>query len=217
MDGVGVTCVGDPWLSWMTTTVVERDAVPANGGRAVDPQTLDDRALVRACVAGRREAFDEIVVRHRRAVYRLCYRFVGNHEDATDLAQDVFLRAFRALHTFKGDSAVGTWLYRIAVNLSLNTVSSRARRTEPIDERALPAASEPDAVSRVISAERATQVREAIAKLPPKQRATLILRVYHDLPHQEIARLLGNSVGAVKANFFHALHNLERLLREDPR
>jgi RNA polymerase sigma-70 factor, ECF subfamily len=197
--------------------VVERDGIPAPGDRAAEPATLDDHALVRACLAGRREAFDEIVVRHQRSVYRLCYRFVGNHEDATDLVQEVFLRAFRALRTFKGDSAVGTWLYRIAVNLSLNTVSSRARRIESLDVRAVAAALEPDAASRAISAERATQVRGAIAKLPRKQRATLILRVYHDLPHQEIARLLGNSVGAAKTNFFHALKNLERLLREDPR
>ena len=151
-------------------------------------------------------------------MYRLCYRFVGNPEDATDLAQEVFLRAFRGLGAFKGDSAVGTWLYRIAVNLSLNAVGSRARRTETtVNELALPAAPEPDVLSRAIAAERAAEVREAIAKLPPKQRATLILRVYHELPHQEIARLLGSSVGAAKANFFHALNNLERLLRKDPR
>jgi RNA polymerase sigma-70 factor, ECF subfamily len=215
MDGVGVTCAGGGWLLLMTTTVVERDGISVPGVRTPDLEGLDDQALVKACQAGRREAFDEIVVRHRRAVYRLCYRFAGNHEDATDLAQEVFLRAFRALGAFKGDAAVGTWLYRIAVNLSLNAVSSRTRRTETIEERTSPAAPGPDAVSRVILAERQAQVRDAIAKLPPKQRATLILRVYHDLPHQEIARLLGNSVGAVKANFFHALKSLERLLRKD--
>jgi RNA polymerase sigma-70 factor, ECF subfamily len=194
--------------------VIERGRIPATGDRAGDLDTLDDQALVKACQAGRREAFDELVVRHRRDVYRLCYRFVGNEEDATDLTQEVFLRAFRALGAFKGDAAVGTWLYRIAVNLSLTAVTGRPRRPEALDERKSPPSSEPDAVSRVILSERRAEVRGAIAKLPPKQRATLILRVYHDLPHQEIARLLGSSVGAVKANFFHALRNLERLLRE---
>jgi RNA polymerase sigma-70 factor (ECF subfamily) len=195
--------------------VIERGGIPATGDRAGDLDTLDDRALVKACQAGRRDAFDQLVVRHRRDVYRLCYRFVGNQEDATDLTQEVFLRAFRALGAFKGDAAVGTWLYRIAVNLSLNAVAGRPRRPEPLDERKSPASPEPDAASRVIQSERRAKVRSAIAKLPPKQRATLVLRVYHDLPHHEIARLLGNSVGAVKANFFHALRNLERLLRDD--
>jgi RNA polymerase sigma-70 factor, ECF subfamily len=196
---------------------VEHDGIPAPPESGADLASLDDRALVAACLAGRREAFDEIVVRHRRAVYRVCYRFAGNHEDATDLAQESFLRAYRALRNFKGDAAVGTWLHRIAVNLSLNAVSSRARRGETSDDRAEPVAPEPDAMSRVLSGERAERVREAIGRLPPRQRATLILRVYQEMPHQEIADVLGSSVGAVKANFFHALNNLKRLLGGDPR
>jgi RNA polymerase sigma-70 factor, ECF subfamily len=216
MDGAGTTCVGGQWPPW-TITVAQQGggALPAAAGAELE--ALDERALVAACVAGRRDAFDEIVVRHRRAVYRICYRFVGNHEDATDLGQEVFLRAYRALGSFKGDASFGTWLYRIAVNLCLNKVGSRAPRTEPIEERHAPPDRAPDAVSRMLSAERTGQVRAAIARLPPKQRATLILRVYQELPHQEIARLLGSSVGAVKANFFHALNNLRRLLQDEPR
>ena len=197
--------------------VVDDQGMPGAAEPEADLAALDDRALVRACLAGRREAFDELVVRHRRAVYRLCYRFVGNHEDAADLAQETFLRAYRALGSFKGDSAVGTWLHRIAVNLSLNSVAGRARRAEANVERAELVASDPDAMSRVLSEERAAQVRAAITKLPPKQRATLVLRVYQEMPHQEIAELLGSSVGAVKANFFHALANLKRLLGGDRR
>ena len=186
------------------------------GEPAADLDALDDRALVEACLAGRREAFDQIVVRHRRAVYRLCYRFVGNHEDATDLAQESFLKAYRALGSFKGDSAFGTWLHRIAVNLSLNAVATRARRAETSEERAAMVASGPDAMSLVLREERAARVRAAIGRLAPRQRATLVLRVYQEMPHQEIADLLGSSVGAVKANFFHALNNLKRLLGGDP-
>jgi RNA polymerase sigma-70 factor, ECF subfamily len=215
MDGTGTTCVGGQWPPW-TITVAQHDGVPVPAPPSTGLEALDDRALVVACVAGQREAFDQIVVRHRRAVYQVCYRFVGNHEDATDLAQEVFLRGYRALGRFKGDASIGTWLYRIAVNLCLNKVGSRAPRTEPIDERSAPPSAEPDAMSQLMSAERATRVRAAIGRLPRKQRATLILRVYQDLPHQEIARLLGSSVGAVKANFFHALHNLKRLLGDEP-
>src|SRR6266403_369602 len=77
---------------------------------------LDEDQLVAACLAGRREAFDLIVERHRRTVYQLCYRFVGNHEDASDLSQDVFVRAYKGLSRFRGQSSLGTWLYRIGVN-----------------------------------------------------------------------------------------------------
>jgi RNA polymerase sigma-70 factor (ECF subfamily) len=177
-------------------------------------EQLDDGALVRACLAGRREAFDVVVDRHRRQIYQLCYRFVGNHEDASDLAQDVFVRAYRALRGFKGQSALATWLYRIGVNVCLNRVSARAPRHEPIDvvERA-DGRMEPADVG-LMRQETSRRVRAAIARLPPKQRATLILRTYQELPHEEIAGILGSSVGAVKANFFHALANLKKLLEE---
>jgi RNA polymerase sigma-70 factor, ECF subfamily len=172
----------------------------------------DDAALVAACVSGRKEAFDVIVERHRRHVYRLCYRFVGNHEDASDLAQDVFVRAYRGLRTFKGQSSLGTWLYRIGVNVCLNKVGSKAPKEEPIGDQAAARFEHP--AEALMRAERAAEVRAAIARLPRKQRATLILRVYHELPHEQIAGILGSSVGAVKANFFHALNNLRKLLRD---
>ncbi len=78
---------------------------------------LDEPALVAASLAGQPGAFDMIVERHRRPVYQLCYRYVGNHEDASDLAQDVFLRAYRGLKRFRGQASLATWLYRIAVNV----------------------------------------------------------------------------------------------------
>src|SRR5690349_8921053 len=176
-----------------------------------------DAELVAACLGGQKEAFDLIVERHRRHVYQLCYRFVGNHEDASDLTQDVFIRAFKSLRTYKGDAALGTWLYRIAVNVSLNKVSVKSSKAEPLD--VLLRTNDPRVVADAESAsdavlrhERAGQVRAAIARLPKKQRATLILRMYHELPHEQIAGILGSSVGAVKANFFHALNNLKKLL-----
>ena len=90
-------------------------------GTAIDDGTpvadLDEAQLVAACLAGRSGAFDLVVERHRRSVYQLCYRFVGNHEDASDLSQDVFLRAYRGLKSFRGGSSLATWLYRIGVNV----------------------------------------------------------------------------------------------------
>ncbi len=173
---------------------------------------LDERALVEACLAGRRDAFDLIVERHRRAVYQLCYRFVANHEDASDLAQDVFVRAYRGLRKFRGQSSLGTWLYRIGVNVCLNRVATRKPPTEPIADRQFIDYDGESGSDRLLKAERQARVRAAIAQLPRKQRATLILRMYHEMSHQEIADVLGSSVGAVKANFFHALGNLRKLL-----
>ena len=173
---------------------------------------LDEPALVEACLSGQSGAFEIIVERHRRHVYQLCYRFVGNHEDASDLSQDVFIRAFKGLRSFRGHSSLGTWLYRIGVNVCLNRVSTKAPVTEDLEARQhidLRSASPDD---RLMADERAVRVRAAIALLPRKQRATLVLRMYHEMSHQQIAEVLGSSVGAVKANFFHALGNLKKQL-----
>jgi RNA polymerase sigma-70 factor (ECF subfamily) len=179
---------------------------------------LSEAALVDACLAGRAGAFDLIVERHRRPIYQLCYRFVGNHEDASDLSQDVFLRAFRGLRSFRGGSSLGTWLYRIGVNVCLNRVSASTtldRATASVDDHPLTDDRSDSPSDLILRKERAVFVRAAIAQLPRKQRATLILRTYHDMSHQEIADALGSTVGAVKANFFHALRNLKKLLGGD--
>ena len=175
--------------------------------------SVDDAELVRRTQGGSRGAFDVIVGRHQRNIYQVCYRFVGNHEDAADLTQDVFVRAYRAIHGFKGESAVGTWLYRIGVNVCLNRKALKTPRFETLEAVEPVAGGEP-ADAALVREERAARVRAAIAQLPPKQRATLILRTYRDLPHEEIARVLGSSAGAVKTNFFHALANLKKLLTE---
>jgi len=187
---------------------------------AVDSRSLEDlgeRELVEACRAGRPGAFDLIVERHRRAVYLLCYRFVGSHEDASDLSQDVFLRAFRGLRSFRGQSTLATWLYRIGVNVCLNRVSAKdtlRRLTTPIEAQQFVDVRAELPSDLMLRNERNARVRAAIARLPRKQRATLILRTYHEMSHQEIADVLGSSVGAVKANFFHALGSLKKLLAE---
>lgn len=183
---------------------------PARSREALEQ--LSEADLIAASLAGDPGAFDLIVERHRRPVYQLCYRFVGNHEDASDLSQDVFLRAFRGLRSFRGQSTIATWLYRIGVNVCLNRVSVKRPVSEPIEEHQHVDTTAESPSDRILRGERAVRVREAIAELPPKQRAALILRVYQEMSHQEIANVLGSSVGAVKANVFHALHNLKRLL-----
>lgn len=179
---------------------------------------LTEAALIEACLAGRSGAFDLVVERHRRSVYQLCWRFVGNHEDASDLSQDIFLRAYRGLRSFRGQSSLATWLYRIGVNVCLNRVSAKApveKMTEAIDDWQYVDTRSDSPSERLLKEERGARVRAAIAGLPRKQRATLILRMYHEMSHQEIADVLGSSVGAVKANFFHALGNLKKQLGDE--
>lgn len=207
-------------MSW-TGPRKRADTADATAAAPVDPSpaadapfdaSTDERTLVAAVVSGHRAAFDIIVERHRRPIYHLCFRLVSNHEDASDLTQDAFIRAYKAMGKFKGDSSLGTWLYRIAVNVCLNRLALKTMPTETLerDQHIDTQREAPD--EPVLRGERAALVKAAIARLPKKQRATVILRVYHELPHDEIAAILGSSVGAVKANFFHALNNLRRLL-----
>ena len=122
--------------------------------------------------------------RYQRDVYRLCFRYVNNHEDASDLAQESFVKAYKAIGRFRGDSAFSTWMYRIAVNTCLNFRSARRIAQEELSETL----ADPGA--------------------PVVQR----MQVYHDLTHEEVAGILGSSVGTVKANLFHAVGNLRKML-----
>jgi RNA polymerase sigma-70 factor (ECF subfamily) len=179
----------------------------------------DDRELARAAAAGDREAFGRLVERYQRTIYLLCYRFVGHHDEARDLSQDAFVRAWRGLRGFKGQSAFSTWLYRIGVNVCLNRVTGKTPRLDDMDQLDPDAAGDAaldDPLEELRRARRTAAVRAAIARLPPRQRATLVLRVYHELPHERIAEILDSSVGASKANLFHALANLKKMLGDAP-
>src|SRR2546426_1299875 len=148
--------------TWPSVAAVEQSPMTAPDAALA---TLDERALVEACLSNQAGAFDVIVERHRRSVYMLCYRFVGNHEDASDLSQDVFLRAYRGLRSFRGGSSLGTWLYRIGVNVCLNRVSVKKPITEDIDARQHVDTKRESQVDRVLREERGVRVRAAIAQL----------------------------------------------------
>jgi RNA polymerase sigma-70 factor (ECF subfamily) len=182
------------------------------GSDASDALREDDREAVQACQRGDRASFDGLVERHQRDVYRLCCRYLDNPQDARDLAQETFLRAYRSIGSFRGDSAFATWLFRIAVNACLNFRARRRAESEPLPRDVRDGA--PGAADRIERDERSRRVREAVSQLPDKQRATLILKVYHEMTHEQVAKILGTSVGTVKANLFHALGNLKRLVGE---
>jgi RNA polymerase sigma-70 factor (ECF subfamily) len=178
---------------------------------AVELEREAERRAIAASKRGEREAFDVLVARYQRQIYRLCYRYVNNHEDANDLAQEAFLKAWRAISSFRGDSAFSTWLYRIAINACLNFRALRRPELREFPESL--ADPRPAASAEVERADEASLVRAAVSRLPEKQRATLILKVFHDLTHEEVAGVLGSTVGTVKSNLFHALANLRREMR----
>ncbi len=173
----------------------------------------DDLDLVREFRAGSERAFNELVLKHRPAVYLTAVGMLGNADDADDIAQEVFIKAFKSIDTFRGDSAVYTWLYRITMNLCLNQIRRRKVRTffglEQVSAT-LPHAKRADEDQEI--SELSVRARQAIAELPEKQRAVFILRHFRGLPHAEIARIMERDEGTIKANYFQAVRKLRAKL-----
>ena len=181
----------------------------------------DDAEILRRFRDGDETAFDGVLRRFQKDVYRLAYRLTGTHAEADDVAQETFVRAYGALAAFRGESTLRTWLLRIATNLSLNVVqSARVARQDAVDVEAAarthgPSLAEPpEAEAALLREERHERLRPAIAALPPRQRATLLLRVEEGLKFKEIARMMGCTTGTAKANFFHAVAALKRALKD---
>jgi RNA polymerase sigma-70 factor (ECF subfamily) len=181
---------------------------------------LDDHELIKRFKDGDETGFDELVRRYQQRVYALLYRLVRNPEDAYELAQDAFVRAFRALPRFQGRSSFYTWLYRIAANLAFSFIRSRrremvhARTDEQLDEEAamnLPSLKTPEADFRQSRLRAA--IGAAVTALPERQRAIFVMRQYDGLTNNEIAQVLTCPVGTVKANYFFAMKKLQKALK----
>ena len=181
-------------------------------GAAHDVVPESDAALVVASQRGDREAFDRLVERYQREIYRLCYRYLNHHEDANDLAQEAFVKAWRGIGRFRGESAFSTWLFRITVNACLNHRAARRPMAQELPEDLADPAH--GAETRALRRDEARRVREAVSRLPDRQRATVILKVFQELTHEQVAQVLGSSVGTVKSNLFHALANLRRSMAD---
>jgi RNA polymerase sigma-70 factor, ECF subfamily len=173
-----------------------------------EPQS-DDLDLVRQFQSGVERAFNELVLRHRRGVYLTAVGLLGSNDDAEDLTQEVFIKAYQSLSTFRGDSAFYTWLYRITVNLCLNQLRKRKVRSFFGLEQVKASLPEADRADRDLElSELSARARKAISELPEKQRAVFILRHFRSLPHAEIARIMDRDEGTIKANYFQAVRKL---------
>ena len=167
-----------------------------------------DEDLLLAAGRGDRQAFGRLVERHHRAVVQFIYRFLGDvdRNSAEDLAQDVFLKAWKGARSYRPRAKASTWLLRIARNTSLNyRRSHRLRRTLPLDEGDARNQATPNQVTDDTGArERAHDIQAMIASLPDRQRAAIILRHYQELVYSDIAAVLGISVSAVESLLFRA-------------
>jgi RNA polymerase sigma-70 factor (ECF subfamily) len=173
---------------------------------------LTDNQLIDLTLEGISFAFEELVKRHQRQIYALALKMVRNHEDAADIAQDVFLKAYEVLGTFKKKSSFHTWLYRIAVNFCINHLR-RDKEKYHVELETYHAIQSARALENMDTMELQDELNKAIKNLPEKQQATVLLRVCDGLPYKEIANILGCSIGTVKANYFHAVKNLRRLMK----
>jgi len=174
----------------------------------------EDQALVRSFLDGDAVAFSRLVEKYRKAVYAVAYRFAGNHEEADDIAQETMIKAYENLHRFRGEASFKTWLLRIAANLSINLVKSgriaKDSGAAPDDAWRGGEASPP--LEGMMATERRQALRAAIARLPPKQRQTLLLKTFQNMTCEEVAAVMKCSPGTVKANVFNAVKRLKSLL-----
>jgi RNA polymerase sigma-70 factor (ECF subfamily) len=171
-----------------------------------------DVELVEKYFNGNTAAFDEIMIRYERQIYRVCYRFVANRDDALDLAQDVFVKAFEHLPTFRRESTFKTWLYRIAINHCLNHVKKHSQQFIEVTE--LTASVRPAIQHQLEHEEQREHFRRLVKRLPPKQKAILELRINEQLSYEEIAQISGRSVSTIKASVFFALEKLRKLVKD---
>ncbi len=167
-----------------------------------------ERDRVTASLQGDQEAFESLIREHQHMIHALCYRMTGSLADAEDLAQETFIHGFRHLNEFRADAKLSSWLYRIAVNLSLNWRKRAARQARLHEEFAKEAGS-----GRGEDCDRGRRVQEALMSLDPKQRAAVILTCYDGLSHAEAARTLGCSETTVSWRVFAAKRKLKRILK----
>lgn len=185
---------------------------------------LTDEDLVARAMGGDLDSFNQLILRWERPIYALAYRVIGREEDARDVCQEAFLRAFRALPGFKGQAKFSSWLYRIALNLCRDWMRRQRRAptvqfaegVDPVEQAAEqgPVESIEDLVSR---RELSAVVEEAMALLPEEQRSAIVLKEFHGMTFQEIADLQGCPLSTVKTRLYQGLSVLRRHLEKNGR
>jgi RNA polymerase sigma-70 factor (ECF subfamily) len=195
---------------------------PEQQAQARKAQNEVDQALVKAAQSGDRQAFGKLVERYQRRVYALAFGIVRSREDAWDVAQEAFVKAYRNLDRYEGTAAFFTWLYRITYNLSIDVLREKSRRDQVglddnpnveealrRDGRGVDGHPEDMATRKELQA----VLQSAMSRLSEKHRAIIVLREVEGLSYEEMADVLGISKGTVMSRLFHARQNLQTLLQ----
>jgi RNA polymerase sigma-70 factor (ECF subfamily) len=172
---------------------------------------LTDDELVKLVQSGEVVPFDELVRRYQIKIHDLCYKMIKNYDDARDVAQEVFLKAYRNINKFYGRSKFSTWLYRIAVNTCLNFIKKQ-RPTEEIKEEILELPRD-NPVQRYKNKRIREEIYGAVARLPNVQKMVFTLRALEEMPYQEISEILKKPLSTVKVDYHLAVKNLKNYLK----
>lgn len=203
----------------MIAAVSSKPAPPA-----AEAKPPSDEVLVKRAQRGDMAAYDDLIRRYQERIYSTLYNMTANHEDANDLAQEAFIKAFRALKSFKGDSSFFTWLYRIAVNKTINFLKQRRQRTNlSLNDLDFNAEHDPDLVALISDktprreinlAELQESLNAAMRKLSEEHRLVVTLHDVQGLPHEEISKIMDCNVGTVRSRLFYARQQLQAHLSD---
>jgi RNA polymerase sigma factor (sigma-70 family) len=187
-------------------------------------ESAEDLVLVQRAQQGDMTAYDELVRRYQERVYATIYHMTANHEDANDLAQETFIKGYSALKSFKGDSSFYTWVYRIAVNKTINFLKQRRNKSHlSLNDLDLHAEHDPDLVELVSEktprreaglSELQEKLNAALLKLSPVHRLVVTLHDVQGLPHEEIATIMDCNIGTVRSRLFYARQQLQAHLSD---
>jgi RNA polymerase sigma-70 factor (ECF subfamily) len=188
------------------------------------PAPVEEMDLVKRARRGDLDAYDDLVRRYQERIYATVYHMTANHEDANDLAQEAFIKAFHALKTFKGGSSFYTWVYRIAVNKTINFLKQRKNRTQmSLDDLDFNAEHDPDLVALISEktprrevglAELQEKLNAAMQKLSEPHRLVVTLHDVQGLSHEEVAKIMDCNVGTVRSRLFYARQQLQAYLSD---
>ena len=192
--------------------------------RSDSMEGTEDLVLVQQARQGDLGAYDELVRRYQERIYATVYHMTGNHEDAGDLAQETFIKGYQALRAFKGDSSFYTWVYRIAVNKTINFLKQRKHKGHlSLNDLDLNTENNPDLVSLVSEktprreaglSELQERLNAAMLKLSPPHRLVVTLHDVQGLPHEEIASIMDCNIGTVRSRLFYARQQLQAYLAD---
>jgi RNA polymerase sigma-70 factor (ECF subfamily) len=193
-------------------------------GEQTEPAAVDEAVLVNSARKGDLKAYDQLVQRYQERIYATIYHMTSNHEDANDLAQEAFIKGFQALKSFKGGSSFYTWVYRIAVNKTINFLKQRKNRSQmSLNDLDFNAEHDPDLVALISDktprreaglTELQEKLNEAMQKLSEPHRLVVALHDVQGLSHEEIAKIMGCNIGTVRSRLFYARQQLQGFLAD---